>query len=53
MNRKAVRFSKSLRLDTEEMVYEAKQTLEKTLDKVTPVASAVMSKLKSGSDDTG
>ena len=35
-------------VDTKELVYKAEKTLEETLDKVTPVASAVMSKLKSG-----
>ena len=35
-------------VDTGQMVYEAQQTLEQALDKVKPVASTVISKLKSG-----
>ena len=35
-------------VDTQEMVYQAKQTLEQALDKVTPVASVAISKLRSG-----
>ena len=35
-------------IDTGQMVYEAQQTLEQALDKVKPVASTVISKLKSG-----
>ncbi len=35
-------------VDTNKMVYEAKQTLEEALDKVRPVAEATVKKLKSG-----
>jgi hypothetical protein len=35
-------------IDTGQMVYQAKETLEAALDKVKPVASAVISKLQSG-----
>jgi Trypsin-co-occurring domain 1 len=33
-------------VETDELVYKAKQTLEEALDKVTPVASRVISKLR-------
>ena len=35
-------------VETGELVYKAKQNLEEALDKVKPVASTVISKLKSG-----
>lgn len=35
-------------VETDELVYQAKQNLEVALDKVKPVASTVISKLKSG-----
>lgn len=35
-------------INPEQMVYQAKQTLESALDQVQPVAAAVVSRLKSG-----
>ena len=35
-------------VETDRMVYQAKQNLEQALDKVKPVASSVLSKLRSG-----